>query len=60
MNKHDTVGIDCVAMCVNDIVCSGAEPCYSLTILHLGKIVLKKLDIVKGVSEGLLAGTRFN
>ncbi|NSW89600.1 MAG: phosphoribosylformylglycinamidine cyclo-ligase [Firmicutes bacterium] len=58
MNKHDTVGIDCVAMCVNDVVCSGAEPLFFLDYIALGKNRPEKVaDIVKGVSEGcLLAG----
>lgn len=58
MDKHDTVGIDCVAMCVNDIVCSGAEPLFFLDYIALGKNRPEKVaDIVKGVAEGcLLAG----
>jgi len=58
MDKHDTVGIDCVAMCVNDIVCSGAEPLFFLDYLALGKNRPEKVaDIVKGVSKGcVLAG----
>lgn len=55
MDKHDTVGIDCVAMCVNDIVCSGAEPLFFLDYIALGKNRPEKVaDIVKGVSEGCL------
>lgn len=53
MNKHDTVGIDCVAMCVNDIVCSGAEPLFFLDYLATGKNRPEKIaEIVKGVSDG--------
>ena len=58
MDKHDTVGIDCVAMCVNDIVCSGAEPLFFLDYIALGKNRPEKVaDIVKGVAEGcVMAG----
>ncbi len=53
LNKHDTVGIDCVAMCVNDIVCQGAKPLIFLDYIALGQLVPQKVaDIVKGVSEG--------
>lgn len=53
LDKHDTVGIDCVAMCVNDIVCQGAKPLIFLDYVALGKLVPTKVaDIVKGVSEG--------
>ena len=52
-NKHDTVGIDCVAMCVNDIVCSGAEPLFFLDYVAVGKNYPEKVaEIVKGVAEG--------
>lgn len=55
MDKHDTVGIDCVAMCVNDIICSGAEPLFFLDYIALGKNQPEKVaDIVKGVAEGCL------
>ena len=55
LNKHDTVGIDCVAMCVNDIVCSGAEPLFFLDYVAVGKNYPEKVaEIVKGVSEGCL------
>jgi len=53
MDKHDTVGIDCVAMCVNDIICSGAEPLFFLDYLAMGKnIVTRTADIVSGIAEG--------
>ncbi len=53
LNKHDTVGIDCVAMCVNDIVCSGAKPLFFLDYIALGKNVPERVaEIVKGVAEG--------
>lgn len=53
MDKHDTVGIDCVAMCVNDIACSGAEPLFFLDYIACGKNNPYKIaDIVKGVAEG--------
>ncbi len=53
MDRHDTVGIDCVAMCVNDIVCCGAKPLFFLDYIACGKNVPEKIaDIVKGVAEG--------
>ncbi len=53
MDKHDTVGIDCVAMCVNDVICVGAKPLYFLDYIACGKNVPEKIaDIVKGVCEG--------
>ena len=53
MDKHDTVGIDCVAMCANDIICCGAKPLFFLDYIACGKNVPEKIaDIVKGVSEG--------
>ena len=53
MNRHDTVGIDCVAMCVNDIACAGAEPLFFLDYIACGKNYPEKIaDIVKGVAEG--------
>ncbi len=52
-DKHDTVGIDCVAMCVNDIICCGAKPLLFLDYIALGKNVPEKVaDIVKGVADG--------
>ena len=53
MDKHDTVGIDCVAMCVNDIICCGAKPLLFLDYIATGKNYPEKIaEIVKGVSEG--------
>lgn len=53
MNKHDTVGIDCVAMCVNDIACAGAEPLFFLDYIACGKNYPEKIaTIVSGVAEG--------
>ena len=53
MDKHDTVGIDCVAMCVNDIICCGAKPLFFLDYIACGKNIPEKIaDIVKGVCDG--------
>ena len=53
MNKHDTVGIDCVAMCVNDIICGGAKPLFFLDYMAMGKNIPERTaEIVKGVVEG--------
>ncbi len=53
MDKHDTVGIDCVAMCVNDVICAGAKPLIFLDYIACGKNVPEKIaDLVKGVAEG--------
>ena len=53
MDKHDTIGIDCVAMCVNDIACAGAEPLFFLDYIACGKNYPEKIaTIVKGVAEG--------
>lgn len=53
LNKHDTVGIDCVAMCVNDILCVGAKPLFFLDYIAVGKNFPEKVaEIVKGVAEG--------
>ncbi|MDD3252565.1 MAG: phosphoribosylformylglycinamidine cyclo-ligase [Lachnospiraceae bacterium] len=55
MDKHDTIGIDAVAMCVNDIACAGGEPLFFLDYIACGKNVPEKIaDIVKGVAEGCL------
>jgi len=57
-DKHDTIGQDCVAMCVNDVICCGAEPLFFLDYLAVGKNVPEQIEqIVKGVSDGcVLAG----
>ena len=62
MDKHDTVGIDCVAMCVNDIICCGAKPLTFLDYIACGKNVPEKIaDIVSGVAEGCVqAGCALN
>lgn len=53
MNKHDTIGIDCVAMCVNDIICVGAKPLIFLDYIACGKNYPEKIsEIVKGIAEG--------
>ena len=53
MDKHDTVGIDCVAMCVNDIICCGAKPLFFLDYIACGKNVPEKIaNIVKGIADG--------
>lgn len=55
LNKHDTIGIDCVAMCVNDILCQGARPLFFLDYIATGKLVPEKMEeIVKGVAEGCI------
>ena len=55
MNRHDTVGIDCVAMCVNDILCQGAKPLFFLDYVATGKVSAEKIsDIVSGITEGCL------
>ena len=52
-NKHNTIGIDCVAMCVNDVICAGAKPLVFLDYIACGKNIPEKIaEIVKGVAEG--------
>lgn len=53
MDKHDTVGQDCVAMCVNDVLCQGAKPLFFLDYIATGKLIPEKVsEIVKGISSG--------
>nr|WP_300805649.1 phosphoribosylformylglycinamidine cyclo-ligase [uncultured Acetatifactor sp.] len=53
MDKHDTIGIDCVAMCVNDVACAGGEPLFFLDYIACGRNIPEKIAaIVKGVAEG--------
>ncbi len=53
MNKHDTIGVDCVAMCVNDIICAGAVPLFFLDYIACGKNVPERIaEIVSGVCDG--------
>ena len=53
LDKHDTVGIDCVAMCVNDVICCGAKPLFFLDYIACGKNEPEKIAaIVSGVAEG--------
>ena len=53
LDKHDTIGIDCVAMCVNDVACAGGEPLFFLDYIACGKNYPEKIaNIVKGVAEG--------
>lgn len=55
LDKHDTIGIDCVAMCVNDILCQGAKPLFFLDYIATGKLIPEKMEeIVKGVAEGCI------
>ena len=53
LDRHDTIGIDCVAMCVNDIICCGAKPLFFLDYIACGKNIPEKIaSIVSGVAEG--------
>ncbi len=53
LDKHDTIGIDCVAMCANDVICHGAKPMFFLDYIAMGKLVPSvAADIVKGVADG--------
>ena len=53
MDRHDTVGIDCVAMCVNDVICCGAKPLFFLDYIACGKNIPERIaEIVSGVAEG--------
>lgn len=57
MDKHDTVGQDCVAMCVNDVLCQGAKPLFFLDYIATGKVQAEKVaDIVKGIADGCVIG----
>lgn len=57
MDKHDTIGIDCVAMCVNDVICCGAKPLFFLDYVAVGKNYPEKVAaIVSGVAEGCVRG----
>ncbi|MDO4552655.1 MAG: phosphoribosylformylglycinamidine cyclo-ligase [Bacillota bacterium] len=57
MDRHHTVGQDCVAMCVNDVLCQGAQPLFFLDYIATGKVKAEKIaDIVRGVAEGCLQG----
>ncbi|MBO4991006.1 MAG: phosphoribosylformylglycinamidine cyclo-ligase [Firmicutes bacterium] len=56
-DRHDTVGQDCVAMCVNDVLCQGATPLFFLDYIATGKVTAEKIaDIVKGVADGCVIG----
>ncbi len=55
MDRHDTIGIDCVAMCVNDVICCGAKPLFFLDYIAIGKNIPEKVaTIVSGVAEGCI------
>lgn len=57
MDKHDTIGEDCVAMCVNDILCQGAKPLFFLDYIATGKLIPEKMaSIVEGIAEGCIKG----
>jgi phosphoribosylformylglycinamidine cyclo-ligase len=56
LNEHKTIGIDCVAMCVNDIICSGAQPLFFMDYIAVGKNIPEKIgEIVKGISDGCVS-----
>ena len=60
MDKHDTVGIDCVAMCVNDIACAGGEPLFFLDYIACGRNIPDKIaTIVSGVAEGCVQSAMY-
>ncbi len=55
MERHDSIGIDCVAMCVNDLVCQGAKPLFFLDYIAVGKLFPQQVaEIVKGISQGCI------
>ncbi len=55
MERHDSIGIDCVAMCVNDLVCQGAKPLFFLDYIAVGKLLPQQVsEIVKGISQGCI------
>ncbi|MDR1816570.1 MAG: phosphoribosylformylglycinamidine cyclo-ligase [Clostridiales Family XIII bacterium] len=57
MDKHDTIGQDCVAMCVNDVLCQGAKPLFFLDYIATGRVAAEKIaQIVKGVADGCVLG----
>lgn len=57
MDKHNTIGEDCVAMCVNDILCQGAKPLFFLDYIATGKLIPEKMaDIVEGIANGCIKG----
>jgi len=57
MDKHDTIGEDCVAMCVNDILCQGAKPLFFLDYVATGKLVPDKMaKVVEGIANGCIKG----
>ncbi len=57
MEKHDTVGQDCVAMCINDVLCQGATPLFFLDYIATGKVHAEKVaEIVKGIADGCVLG----
>ena len=57
MDKHDTIGEDCVAMCVNDILCQGAKPLFFLDYIATGKLIAEKMaKVVEGIANGCVKG----